>query len=650
MILYYSDDVLNHIQQSANIVEIIRERISLNNKGKDFIGICPFHADSNPSLNISTSKQIYKCFSCGAGGDVFKFVTEYDKISFPEAVEKIAQHCGIALPQQNQRNTDANYSKIKKLKKDIKNLNEVASDIFQYCLFHDKQAQSAKEYLIRRKLTAKIIKHFKIGFAPNNINFLHVLFKKKGITTDLLVQAGLCGKKENSQKKDKKTIHLYDFFRGRIMFPIHDEKNNLVGFGGRALNDNTAKYINTAETLLFKKKYTLYGLNYVLNNNRHHKYICIVEGYLDVIACLSTIKIPAVAPLGTSFTSLQISILKRFCEEIILIFDSDTAGKRAAVKACKLLLEKGFNKSTVVMLPEDKDPFSLLIENRQEDLFKKLLHNRQELDDFLLKYFNLHEKLSLSEKQIKYRQLSEVIQNSQSSLMRESIEKKAAHALNVSIEALQQMPEKKRITKPQNMQQVGQNSTETKNSIQEKNERDFVVLLALYPHYIELAAGLISPEDITDKMAQWIYKTLLYNKIEIIRETKKNESESIPKEQISFNAILKYFDNHAVEDFLNQKMSEQMKIKMAITTNHKEYSIKSVNKEFNDRLYRLKDKVLLKTQQEYKIKIEKLLQSIYTNTNLSPAEKINQEKKLAQLQSEHQTIIKNRDNIKKNYS
>ena len=640
MILYYSDDIINHVHQSSFIEEVIGERIKINHKGKDFVAVCPFHSDTNPSLHISTSKQIYKCFACGVGGNIFKFIIDYDKISFPEAVEKIAQKYGITLPQKKKKSTSLPYEK-------IKGLNEVAADIFKHCLLNDPQARIAKEYLIKRKLTAKIINHFKIGYAPDNYHFLNRLFAKKNISEKLMIESGLCRKKENTQNKFKNNTsssNVYDFFRGRIMFPIHNEKNSIIGFGGRAIKDQTAKYINTAETILFKKKYILYGLNYVLNNNRHHSLICVVEGYLDVIACLTKVNIPAVAPLGTALTIEQINNLKRFCEEIVIVFDSDEAGKKAALKAVTLLLKIDV-KSTVIMLPADEDPFSLLIEkesqgNEKEELFKKLINDRQEIDDFLIQYLNLHEGLSLSEKQEKYQQLSQIINNAKSPLIRESIEKKAARILNVSEEALKQSvnhPPKNIIKKYPSSQ-----TTPTSNQVElinQKKERDFILFLILHPEYIKLAGGLIGAEDILDKMTKYIYKILLYKQKaweEDINNIEKHNSTTTNSNAI-LDITLKYFDNETVKSFLREQ------IPLKIEEEKETYKSKNpdlLKKDFNQRLHNLKCKILQKSGKEHKIKIEQL--------SSVPDRSEQQQQQLERLQSEHQAIMKNIDNIKRN--
>ena len=342
--MYYPDEVIEEVRSSNNIVDIIGGYVKLQKKGSSYFGLCPFHNEKSPSFSVSPNKQMYYCFGCGAGGNVFTFIMEYENQSFPEAVKILADRAGIALPEAE---LTEEQKRERNKRQQLMEINKTAANYFYYQLNGD-QGQQAREYLENRRLSKETQIHFGLGYASKYSNDLYLYLKKKGYQDQILKETGLLTYDE------KRGVH--DKFWNRVMFPIMDVNNRVIGFGGRVMGDGTPKYLNSPETMLFDKSRNLYGLNYARTSRKPYMIIC--EGYMDVIAMHQAGFTNAVASLGTAFTAQHSVLLKRYTQEVRLAYDSDGAGQKAALRAIPILKSAGINVRVIHMDPyKDPDEF-----------------------------------------------------------------------------------------------------------------------------------------------------------------------------------------------------------------------------------------------------------------------------------------------------
>ncbi|MCB6491579.1 DNA primase [Coprococcus catus] len=342
--MYYPDEVIEEVRSSNNIVDIIGGYVKLQKKGSSYFGLCPFHNEKSPSFSVSPNKQMYYCFGCGAGGNVFTFIMEYENQTFPEAVKILADRAGIALPEAELTEEQKRERNKRQL---LLEINKTAANYFYYQLNGD-QGQQAREYLENRRLSKETQIHFGLGYASKYSNDLYLYLKKKGYQDQILKETGLLTYDEKRGAHDK--------FWNRVMFPIMDVNNRVIGFGGRVMGDGTPKYLNSPETMLFDKSRNLYGLNYARTSRKPYMIIC--EGYMDVIAMHQAGFTNAVASLGTAFTAQHSVLLKRYTQEVRLAYDSDGAGQKAALRAIPILKSAGINVRVIHMDPyKDPDEF-----------------------------------------------------------------------------------------------------------------------------------------------------------------------------------------------------------------------------------------------------------------------------------------------------
>ncbi|MEG0355648.1 MAG: DNA primase, partial [Lachnospiraceae bacterium] len=342
--MYYSEDLVEDIRMKNDIVDVISGYVKLQKKGSSYFGLCPFHNEKSPSFSVSRAKQMYYCFGCGAGGNVFTFIMEYENYSFVEALKYLAGRVGVELPE-------IEYSKEAKEKADLKTvlleLNKLAAKYF-YAQLKAPQGASAYEYLKNRELSDEMITGFGLGYSNKYSDDLYKYLKTKGYQDDILAKAGLINMDEKHG--------AYDKFWNRVMFPIMDVNNRVIGFGGRVMGEGKPKYLNSPETPIFDKSRNLYGLNKARTSRKPYLLLC--EGYMDVIALHQAGFQNAVASLGTSLTTGHASLIKRYVQEVYLTYDSDEAGTKAAIRAVPILKEAGISAKVIRMTPyKDPDEF-----------------------------------------------------------------------------------------------------------------------------------------------------------------------------------------------------------------------------------------------------------------------------------------------------
>lgn len=348
----FRDDQKLEVQQATDIVRLIGEQIALKPRGKEFLGLCPFHDDKNPSMHVSPAKQIYKCFSCSAGGDVFSFVMNYHKMTFPEALKLLADRAGIKLVQAHGP-ADRGHEEGPTDRQCIADANAKAIGFFRALYRHGEHGQIARAYVEKRRISPEMIEAFQIGYASDRWDGLVMMIQEKNWDRRAFELAGLVSPRTNGQG-------LYDRLRHRLIFPIFDAIGRPIAFGGRKLREeDEPKYLNSPETPLFNKSATLYGLHLAKQPIINSKTAVIVEGYTDVIACHQAGIKNVVATLGTALTIQHVQTLRHFAEKVVLIYDGDEAGQKAADRAVEVFLTGSMDVAFAV-LPDGLDPAELL--------------------------------------------------------------------------------------------------------------------------------------------------------------------------------------------------------------------------------------------------------------------------------------------------
>jgi DNA primase len=344
----YDHAAISRVQQANDIIDVVGEHVSLKRKGQEMVGLCPFHADHKPSMNVSPSKQIFKCFACGAGGDVLKFIQMREGLTFPQAVERLAERAGIQLEPLRRFTPRDEEQRVAIDPNRLARLNAWAMKFFQECLRDPEKGRVAREYLEQRRISPESIDKWRLGAAPNAVDGLVKAVAAQKASLEFAQQGGLA------------TGAGQDKFFNRLMFPITDVTGRVIGFGGRTLDGTGAKYINSPTTPLFDKSSTLYGLEQARHQIVATKTAVIVEGYTDVIMAHQYGCTNVVATLGTSLTSGHGRLLRRYAEQVILVFDSDTAGMEAANRALEVCLAQHLDIK-LAFVPEGKDPCEYLL-------------------------------------------------------------------------------------------------------------------------------------------------------------------------------------------------------------------------------------------------------------------------------------------------
>jgi len=356
----YPREVIEEVRLQSDIVEVISEYAPLKQKGGSYFGLCPFHNEKTPSFSVNSEKQFYYCFGCGAAGNVFGFLMEMEHCTFPDALKRLAERAHIALPEA-QMNPQAKAAA--QLKERLFELHAEAGR-FYYDVLQSEAGETAREYMEKRKMDLKVSRKFGIGYAPSGRQILYSHLKEKGFSIGEMEKSGLIIK-----NKDDEGYH--DRFRGRLMFPIFDPQGRVVGFGGRIIGKGEPKYLNSPETILFSKSRNLYGLNFAKAARK--KELILVEGYMDMISLYQAGFHSVVAALGTAFNQEHARTLKKYAEDMILLYDSDEAGTNAALRAIPVLVSNGF-RVRVMQVPDGKDPDDFIKKNGSA-VFSKLLVN-----------------------------------------------------------------------------------------------------------------------------------------------------------------------------------------------------------------------------------------------------------------------------------
>jgi DNA primase len=485
----FSEDIIHRVRDSADIVDLISGYVSLKKTGKNHLGLCPFHAEKTPSFNVNPDKQIFHCFGCGAGGDVFKFLELQEGLNFPEAVKQLAAKAGIPLPADSRSRQEDKQNEDER-----KALLAVVSDAADYFRreLEGPAGSAARAYLAKRGVSDQVVTDFALGLARPEWDGLLKHLKQKGCSHGLMEKAGLIVKRSEGEG-------YYDRFRGRIIFPIRDIAGQVIAFGGRVMDDSLPKYLNSPETPLYSKSNVLYCLDKAKEPARKQKYFIIVEGYLDALACHQYGAQNAVATLGTALTEGHLRLMRRFAQNLVLIFDPDPAGVKAALRGLDLFVSSGM-KVNVVSLPDNDDPDTFLKKNGYE-AFASCLRKSDKFMDFVLGQVVKHgQAVSIDEKVEKAGEMLGFIAKLPSGIERDHYLKKTAEALGLDEAVLrQEMP---RQLKGTTHQQAEEKVPATHKGHKPKAEETLIHLMLKDG---AIALGLrdqVKPEDFTDPLFQ----------------------------------------------------------------------------------------------------------------------------------------------------
>lgn len=484
--MYYSDDLIEEIRMKNDIVDVISGYVKLTRKGSSYFGLCPFHNEKSPSFSVSPGKQMYYCFGCGAGGNVFTFIMEYENFSFIEAVRHLADRAGIALPQEE-------YSKEAKAAADLKSVllevNKKAANFYYYQL-RQEGGRVGYEYLKRRELSDETMKKFGLGYSSRYSDVLYRYMKGQGYSDEILRESGLF------QVDEKRG--MYDKFWNRVMFPIMDVNNRVIGFGGRVMGDAKPKYLNSPETKIFDKSRNLYGLNIARTSRKRNLIIC--EGYMDVIAMHQAGFTNAVASLGTALTSGHASLMRRYTEEVLLTYDSDEAGIKAVLRGIPILKEAGL-KARVVDLSPYKDPDEF-IKAEGADAFEQRLS--EAMNSFLYQIRILERSYDMTDPQGKtdfFREVARRLLEFPEELERKNYMESIARKYQVAYEDLRrmvnQMAMKGTVTEQVQPKSSVVSGKSKKENAGEKAQKLMLTWLTSYPGMFEAISGYITQEDFT---------------------------------------------------------------------------------------------------------------------------------------------------------
>ena len=483
----------------SDIVDVISSYVKLQRKGSSYFGLCPFHNEKSPSFSVSPGKQMYYCFGCGAGGNVFTFIMEYENFTFPEALKFLADRAGIALPEQ-EYTEEARKQRDKKSA--ILEVNKIAAKYFYYQL-RIPQGAKAMEYLKNRKLSDEIMKRFGLGYAGPYSDALYRYLKKQGISDDLLKESGLM------QVNEKQG--MYDKFWNRVMFPIMDVNNKVIGFGGRVMGDAKPKYLNSPETLIFDKSRNLYGLNFARTSKKKNMLVC--EGYMDVISLHQAGFTNAVASLGTALTSQHASLLKRYTDEVILTYDSDEAGVRAALRAIPLLKEAGVSTRVLHMEPyKDPDEF---IKALGTEAFQDRIDMAE--NSFMFEVSVLQKSYDMKDPESKtkfFQAVAAKIAGFELEIERENYIEAVTGRYQISFEGLRKMVMNVLMQGVSVRKQPvrTQNRGEKDDGIR-KSQRLILTWLCEYPKLYQTVSQYIQPEDFSDELYHKV-ASMLFEQLE----------------------------------------------------------------------------------------------------------------------------------------
>lgn len=495
--MYYSDELVEEVRQRNDIVDIISGYVNLKKKGGNYFGLCPFHNEKSASFSVSPGKQMYYCFGCGAGGNVFTFIMNYENYTFAEAIKLLADRAGIALPEIE----DSKEAREKEnRRKTLLQINKEAATYFYYQL-RAPQGRVGLDYLKGRQLSDETMNRFGLGYSNKTSNDLCQYLRHKGYPDELIRESGVAVFNEKYGMSDK--------FWNRVMFPIQDVNHRVIGFGGRVMGEGEPKYLNSPETPVFDKSRNLYGLNFARTARQDNIILC--EGYMDVIAMHQAGFTQAVASLGTAFTSGQANLLRRYTENVVLSYDSDGAGVKAALRAIGILKEAGLT-GKVLNLEPYKDPDEFMKNLGREEFAKRL---SQAENTFFFELRMMQKQYDLSDPEAKtkfYNEIAKKLCGFSEEVERENYTEAVAEKYNISMESL-----KKLVTGYAAKMGMAAEVIRPKQPVQQKNtpkeqqenvQKLLLTWLVEEPHLYKKIKKYITPLSFTNELYRQVAQEL----------------------------------------------------------------------------------------------------------------------------------------------
>ncbi|MBR2338833.1 MAG: DNA primase [Clostridia bacterium] len=564
------ESFLQELLAKNDIESVVSSYVAMKRRGRNLVGLCPFHGEKTPSFNLYPETSSFYCFGCGAGGDVITFIKKIENLSYIDAVKFLADRVGMTMPEHTFDDTAA------KQRVRILEANREAARLYHACLY-SAEGRAGLEYYYSRGYTDTTIRRFGLGYAPPGFGFLRDELRKKGFHEEELVLAWLCARGRNNPRS------VYDIFRNRVMIPIIDVRGNVIAFGGRVLDDSKPKYLNSAETPVFKKTNNLFALNFAKQGT--HKQLILCEGYMDVIALHQAGFTNAVAALGTSFTADHARLMSRYTDEAVLIFDADAAGQKGAQRAISLLRDTGINVR-LVSIPDGKDPDEFIRKNGAER-FKLLVERSANDVEYRLMELGKRHLLSTSEGKVAYlKEAALLLSELTNPLERDVYITRLANDLSVSKDALQSQVsyQMKRRQKQQQERQMSTIVRQSETTLKKVNpdaagavraasaEEALLGMLILNPDYLAEISKQLSPDDMVTALNRRIYEFLLerfrqgktiemaflseqFNTEEMayiskmVRESRERVSSLVPEEAKRYACIIKRENQlHALRD------------------------------------------------------------------------------------------------------
>ncbi len=564
----YSDEILDEVRNSNDIVDVISQYISLKRSGRNYFGLCPFHNEKSPSFSVSPDKQIFHCFGCGVGGNVISFISKIEGIGFKEAIEVLAERANIKLPTID-NNID---SKKEELKAKVYKVNSFTAEFYHKKLY-EPSSKIAQEYVKKRQLNNETLKSFKIGFS-GKFDELYQALHKEGFKDEEILESGLVNKNENGKYIDR--------YRNRLMIPIFDERNRVIAFGGRVLDDSKPKYINSPENIVYSKGRHLFGLNVAKKGET--KRLLIVEGYMDAISLHQRGITNVVASLGTALTTQQGWLLRKNAEQVILGFDSDGAGQTAIMRAMEVMQNMGCDMR-VLQMSGAKDPDEYVLKYGSAR-FQKLLDEAISLIEFKIKVLQKDLNLENASDKIKFlNEIAKLISKIDNTMEREIYIEKIAKGYNISKEAIYAEVNKLQYSNRQTSKilekektAIRRNIIKNSNQISEevrKRENTIIWVLINSTETYRVIKDNIKVEDFKDETNKKILKQIY---------------EEIEKGNSNVMSVLDHTDNEEIQNHLTEIMAADYGItdnKKAIEDLLKKYELEKLENKRNSLLLAL---------------------------------------------------------------
>ena len=569
----YSDEILNEVRENSDIVEVISQYVHLKRSGRNYFGLCPFHNEKSPSFSVSPDKQIFHCFGCGVGGNVFTFISKIEGIGFKEAIENLADRAGIVLPK-SENNED---SKKEELKSKVYKVNNFTADYYHKRLY-DSKSKAGQEYVKQRKLTNETLESYNLGFSGNYDELYRVL-KKEGFNDEEIFESGLVKKNEQGQ--------YVDFYRDRFMIPILDVRNRVIAFGGRVLGDaKRFKYLNSPENIVYSKGKHLFGLN--VAKRYEHKKLLIVEGYMDAISLHQRGITNVVAALGTALTTNQGWLLRKNAEQVILGFDADGAGQNAIMRAMEVMQNMGCDMR-VLQMTGAKDPDEFIIKYGSAR-FQKLMNEAISLLEFRVKVLEQSLDLEVASDKVKFlNEIAKLIAKIDNTIEQEIYIEKLSKGYNISKEAIFGQVNKLQYSnkaKLNNLEKakpavIHKREEKVNNNVPDeviKRENTIISILINNPENFQIIKNNMKVEDFKYELNNRIVKAL-YQELE--------------KEDSNINLVLDKMEDEEIKNHLTAIMAEDY----GITDNVK--AIEDILKKYErEKLEKRRDELILQSSNE----------------------------------------------------